>query len=112
MNKFNNQPPEVSVTFVSDYDLKPYVENAINHHVWILAHGPSLPGAYYNKMQFYFTGVNPLREVHIRNIIKEYRKNLPGYTVRITKRAGFDAMLTITVTRHISKQPRYFNMQR
>ena len=105
----NNKPLEISVSFTPDQQLETVVRNAVQQHrYWLNNWNWNTAGIAYDKTMFYFTGIAPGREILIRNIINVLRKEEPGYTIRVTKRAGFDAMLTVTLTRRRSKAIKFF----
>ena len=104
-----NKPTELSLTFINDDMLKQYVYNCINYHIQqLVSFNNSWYGPTQDKTMFYFTGVAPYREVYIRKWIDELRPRVTGFAIRITKRAGFDAMLTITITRKRSNKMIFF----
>lgn len=99
--------PEISVSQVLDRDLETCIDNAVKYSIHHLVRINNNCGAYCPKMMFYITGIVPGREYAIRAIIDRIRPLLTGYTIRLTKRAGFDAMLTVTITRKIQRKPTY-----
>ncbi len=105
----SNKPIEISVYFTPDDSLEITIRHAISQHIICLNNWNwNTCGVAYDKTMFYLTGIAPGRENVIRSIISKLRSELPGYTIRLTKRAGFDAMLTVTITRRRSKAIKFF----
>ena len=105
----SNKPLEISVYFTPDDRLEFAIRNSIAQHISCLNNWNwNTYGVSYDKTMFYLTGIAPGRENVIRSIISKLRSELPGYTIRLTKRAGFDAMLTVTITRRRSKAIKFF----
>lgn len=107
----SKHPTEISLSVIGDDKLKQYIRDCIIYHVNQLVsvcngwYGPVI-----DKTMFYFTGIHPYREVYVRSVINDLRQELSnGFKIRLTKRAGFDAMLTVTITRKISDSTIYFS---
>lgn len=109
----NNNPPEISVTFVPWYELKQLITNCVYQFIHNMESYNSIrpytePAC--TKTQFYLTGIEPMKKPIVRGIIDDLRPLVSGYVIRITTRAEFDAMMTITITRKRIKTPKYFTI--
>ena len=89
-----------------DYLVRCTLTNAINtlHSTALCA---NLNTPIMNKICFSFTGVNPMLERDLRELIDLHRKEFSNYNIRLTKRATLDAVVNVTITRKVISRPLY-----
>ena len=114
MNKQKIDPPMISVSHIqSREELDKFIHALLTRVIYNLVctqNSQSWQGPLANKTCFYITGACPIVEENIRKLVDHYRNEFPGYIIRLTKRAHFDAMITVTITRRIDSNPRYMTI--